>query len=71
MNRLKVLRRYSYDTEETSFDIHSEGVWIPRFYSNRHRVSKDYPFEVTSGGAYRQCIPYEGNEHLVGTTNSK
>ena len=48
-----------------------EGVWIPRFYSNRHRVSKDYPFEVTSGAAYRQCIPYEGNEHLVGTINSK
>ena len=26
MDRSKGLRRYSYDTEETSFDIHSEGV---------------------------------------------
>lgn len=26
-------------------------------------------FYVLGGNAYRQCIPYEGNEHLRGTTN--
>ena len=28
-----------------------------------------YPF-VTCGGCYIQCIPYKGNEHLLGTNNS-
>ena len=45
--------------------------WLPRLYSNRDRACKDYPYEITSGAAYRYCIPYEGNEHLAGTTNSK
>ena len=27
-----------------------------------------YPF-ITTGADYRQCIPFEGNEHLLGTTD--
>ena len=27
-----------------------------------------YPF-ITTGTDYRQCIPFEGNEHLLGTTD--
>ena len=43
--------------------------WIPRFYSwNSYEVNEDYPYEITSGAAYKYCIPYEGNEHLVGTS---
>ena len=48
------------------------GVWLPRFYSwNIYEVNEDYPYEITSGVTYKYCIPYEGNEHLAGTTNSK
>lgn len=34
------------------------------FYRNKH----GYPFRCVSN-AYSQCIPFEGNEHLLGTTD--
>ena len=41
--------------------------WIAALYSN---YSLGNPLFVTAGGfLYKQCIPYEGNEHLLGTTN--
>ena len=45
-------------------DINS-GYWIGAFYS--HYNSKK--FYTIGGSRYYQCIPYEGNEHLLGTTN--
>ena len=36
------------------------------FYDNDHAMN--HPHECC-GKTYRQCIPYEGNEHLLGTTN--
>lgn len=36
------------------------------FYDNGHAMN--YPFECC-GTSYGQCIPYEGNEHLLGTTD--
>lgn len=32
-------------------------------------IKRTFPF-VTINNCHKQCIPYEGNEHLVGTTNS-
>jgi hypothetical protein len=29
----------------------------------------DYPYEVVSGNVFAQCIPFEGNQHLLGTTD--
>ena len=45
--------------------------WIAHLFSHYHKNS-DRPY-VCIGAAgineYKQCIPYEGNEHLLGTTN--
>lgn len=46
-------------------DINEE--WRVSFYS--HETNDDYPY-ATASGFYIYCIPFEGNEHLVGTTNS-
>ena len=41
--------------------------WTNSFYSN-YNVKDDYPFYCIDLGKFKQCIPYEGNEHLLGTT---
>ena len=42
--------------------------WKCAFYSYFEPYGT-YP-HVTSNGSYAMCIPFEGNEHLVGTTNN-
>jgi hypothetical protein len=45
----------------------NEGNWQCDFFSH---IQDDEEFiYVTIGDMWKQCIPYEGNEHLVGTTN--
>lgn len=44
-------------------------IWRPAiwgFYNNRFT---DYPYFTVGGTMYKMVIPYEGNEHLMGTTN--
>lgn len=42
--------------------------WRCGFFSHmREKTSFKY---VSTEGIWEQCIPYEGNEHLVGTSNS-
>ena len=46
-------------------------IWTIDFYDGyrpKHGGSFT-PFAVTGGNYFQQCIPYEGNEHLLGTTN--
>ena len=42
--------------------------WRCALYS--HFNSKDIYHHITVSGAYVMCIPFEGNEHLVGTTKN-
>lgn len=42
--------------------------WKCAFYSHFEPYSIYH--HVTSNGAYAMCIPFEGNEYLVGTTNN-
>lgn len=44
-----------------------EGVWIADLFS--HVENDAYPFRYV-GNKWNYCIPYECNEHLVGTTDS-
>lgn len=44
-------------------------LWMPNFFSFKDNGC-DYPFCMINGVEYRQCIPYEGNEHLAFTANS-
>lgn len=48
-------------------------AWLPGFF---YKLSRDYnhPYHIMNlhhltDYAYKQCIPYEGNEHLLGTSN--
>lgn len=53
----KVLVRYN-ETEK----------WRCAFYS--HFESNSIYHHITTNSIYTMCIPFEGNEHLVGTTNN-
>ena len=48
--------------------------WMLAAYKEYDKMNMPYPhlvyYSCEEGAAYRQCIPYEGNEHLLGTTNS-
>lgn len=48
--------------------VRNGGTWQPAFWGY---YSKEYahPYVVTGGNTFEQCIPYEHNEHLRGTTN--
>lgn len=59
----KVLVR-NYDTDE----------WLPGFFY-KFDLGWNNPYHIMNlhhltDYAYRECIPYEGNEHLLGTTNN-
>jgi hypothetical protein len=58
----KVLVRCSNDEE-----------WMIEFYCKYDTLvhtspHRDYPF-MGIGDSYSQCVPFEGNEHLLGTTD--
>lgn len=44
-------------------------IWLPRFFGYHKPNSLD-EFTTTTGAEWSQCIPYEGNEHLVGTSKN-
>ena len=43
-------------------------VWRPTIFGC-YMKDKYEPFYVLGGTGWKQCIPYEGNEHLLGTTD--
>ena len=43
-------------------------TWNANFYSYYASVQDGFN-HVCVAGAYKQCIPYKGNEHLLGTNN--
>lgn len=43
--------------------------WQAAFYDQYIACNGHYPHHVISGDSFAQCIPYEGNEHLLGTTD--
>ena len=44
-----------------------EEIWQPRLYEMYSGGTEKHYCQ--DGQGYLQCIPYEGHEHLVGTTN--
>lgn len=58
----KVLVRYPDKTELCV----PNSAWLPGIFQYKSNNSNLY---FVSGKAYKDCIPYEGNEHLVGTTD--
>lgn len=46
-----------------------DSKWIPALYG--FKVEIPSPIHIVAGGGkWKQCIPYEGNEHLLGTTKN-
>lgn len=43
--------------------------WRIQFFERINKKNKNYPFVCMNGYNYKRCIPYEGNEHLLGTTD--
>lgn len=44
-----------------------ESVWFPALYGNI-RIMGGKTYYMTVNGHYKQCIPYKGNEYLLGKT---
>lgn len=42
-------------------------IWIPTFWGKRLEDDSNCRY-LTTNGCYKYCIPYEGNQHLLGTT---
>ena len=48
-----------------------KNVWVCGFYSHyRENPCLGYNHICTGGEDWKYCIPYEGNEHLAGTSES-
>ena len=43
--------------------------WDITFYELYDNKNKSYPYRTLGGNIYKYCIPYEGNEHLLGKTD--
>lgn len=64
----RVLVRDSIDGIE-EYDGECSAVWRPAVFGIYAKDIDDaYPFGVVGGCYFRYCIPYEGNEHLLGKT---
>lgn len=59
----KVLVRYPYKPELCV----SKDIWLPGIFQYKSVNTNLY---FVSGKAYCDCISYEGNEHLIGTTDN-
>ena len=47
---------------------HEEKEWYANCFSHYRGNDKNFPYACL-GNDFRYCIPYEGNEHLLGTTD--
>ena len=43
--------------------------WSACLYSHKDSNSREYYHRMVGDAGFAQCIPYEGNEHLLGTTD--
>lgn len=43
-------------------------MWMPTFWGKRLEGNFNCSY-LTTSGCYKYCIPYEGNQHLLGTTD--
>jgi hypothetical protein len=46
----------------------NKAKWLITFFSHCNNL-ETYKYSCINGAGYAQCIPYKGNEHLLGTTN--
>lgn len=45
--------------------------WVAAFYSSNDSDAPEFPYRITGGTTFKQCIPYnDETKHLLGTTDS-
>ena len=62
---IATLKPFKSEVLVRNFD---SNYWKPAIFGFTVK-DKNAPFFVEGGNKYNQCIPYEGNEHLLGTIN--
>lgn len=62
---IATLKPFKSEVLVRNFD---SNYWKPAIFGFTVK-DKNAPFFVEGGNKYNQCIPYEGNEHLLGTTD--
>jgi hypothetical protein len=79
---MSIAEQDEYELVQTKFDIttlkpfksevlvrnYKSDYWKPAIFGFTEK-DKNAPFYVVGGNFYYKCIPYEGNEHLLGTTD--
>lgn len=48
-----------------------DGRWTPAIFGYKNTKNSEFKYILCGGFCWKYCIPYEGNEHLLGTTNSQ
>ena len=69
-NKFDITTLKPFDKVLVKTNVHNP-VWTIDFYGGYDsKIGGSFkPFAVTGGKYFQQCIPYEGNEHLLGTSN--
>ena len=70
---LEKLKKEKFDPKtlkafESRVLVSNFGNWIPAVFGCYNKKYA-YPVIVVGGNGYTKCIPYEGNEHLLNTSN--
>ena len=66
-NKFDITTLKAFESRVLVRDTSSE-KWYPAIWG-LETVNDDYPYVIVGGGQYNCCIPYENNQHLLGTTN--
>ena len=66
-NKFDITTLKPFESKVLVRDTSSE-KWYPAIWG-LETVNDDYPYVMVGGGQYNCCIPYENNQHLLGTTN--
>lgn len=48
-----------------------DGRWTPAIFGYKNTGNSEFKYIVCGGFCWKYCVPYKGNEHLLGTTNSQ
>lgn len=45
-----------------------DGRWTPDIFGYKNTGNSEFKYITCGGFCWKYCIPYEGNEHLLGTS---
>ena len=66
---IEVKPKCEFTAGQPVIGMDGRGEWRYDLFSH-YKPNKQNGEYVCTGRSYKHCLPYEGNEHLLGTTNS-